>query len=264
MENKEKSKKISLMIVSGLLIVVTLALVITLVLGINYNNKQEKLIAELNGRLEEQKNDELEDFTEILQGEPEEYLVMVGLSTNKKLPTFTNINEAEPEWVWKNVRNCLEYMAKESFDDEDIINYAKMIYGDNFNLKLLKEGGYGFAYDSKRNQYKIDETMEDMEDENIYFTIKNVDKTANQAVVEVVEYTIQEEYDEEEDKETLLLYDKDSNLVKSYEIDSNNEDDYMEKWEEIEKDSEGMKASKKIKLELNEKQVYNITSISNM
>lgn len=269
MENKEKNKDIPLRTVTILLVVVILALAITIILGINHNNKQEQLIAKLEGELQKRKGNELEEFIGMLQREPEEYLTMVGLTSNKKLPTFTNINEAELEWVWKNVRDCMEYMAKESFEYQDIINYAKVIYGDNFNLELPKEGGYGFIYYSKSNQYSIDEIAENMENEDIYFTVKNVDKNEKQAVVEIVEYTIKEEENEEQQngdeyKETLSLYDNVGNFVKSYEIDYENDDDYMEKWEEIEKDSKEMKASKKIKLELNEKQVYNIISISNI
>ena len=80
----------------------------------------------------------------------------------------------------------------------------------------------------------------------------------------MVEYTVEEQEDNEGLVQKLALYDANHALIKTYEIQKYDEitDNYESEMEQLQNDSKQLKANKKIELELNDKKNYQIVSIS--
>ena len=256
--NQRDNKNIIIGILSVLLIIVTISLILVLV-----NSTNSKTVERLTERVEKIKEEEKRDAIYYLDDTPEEYVETMCAWIGNELPTFTNINEADPEWIWGNVRNLFEYVVeKAEVEYDEITEFSKLIYGDNLNLRFPKEGGYGFDYDDASDLYVIDSSY--YEGDYLEFTVKNMDENENQVTVDIIEYSVGEETNDNGDVVKIVLYDKNGNEIKSYDIEDSNEllDNYYEKLEEIEADTKNLNANLRVVLEKNEDEMYNIVSIT--
>ena len=104
--------------------------------------------------------------------------------TGEALPAFQNINSADDKWVWEVVKNNLENYE---VSYEDIMEEAKLIFGDNFNKEFPREGNSSFSFNNEINKYiAIEVEFDQEEDAFLLDNIKKVDETGYE--VEIIEY----------------------------------------------------------------------------
>ncbi len=123
--------------------------------------------------------------------------------TGEALPKFKNINEAPDIWVWEVVKkNVEEYEL--SYDE--IGQKAIELFGEQFTKQFPKEGTEYIQYDEQTQKYVITGVELDTLDDSFY--IKNINKTKNGYVAEIVEYL--------EDYENALGVEDESEIYEIY------------------------------------------------
>lgn len=123
--------------------------------------------------------------------------------TGEALPKFKNINDAPDIWVWEVVKkNVEEYEL--SYDE--IEQKAIELFGEQFTKQFPKEGTEYIQYDEQTQKYVITGVELDTLDDSFY--IKNINKTKNGYVAEIVEYL--------EDYENALGVEDESEIYEIY------------------------------------------------
>ncbi len=258
--NQKDNKNIIIITLAVLLAIVTIALILVLVFNINSN--KEKTIEKLSRQVEKIKEEDKTELINYLDQTPEEYIETMCTWIGKDLPMFKDINEASPEWIWGNVKGMFSFLDKEEIDYDEINDVAKILYGNNFTIEFPKEGGYGLTYNKEMDQYTIDEEYYD--GDYLEFAIKDVKEDENQVTLDIVEYRIEEQTNEDGNIDRVVLYDINDNEIKSYTVGNYEEllKNYAESMNRIKEDCKELDANLRIVLELNEDEIYNIVSIT--
>lgn len=150
--------------------------------------------------------------------------------TGEALPEFQDINNnASEKWVWEVVKNNLQNYE---VTYEEIVEEAKLIFGEKFNKTFPKEGNKSFSYNQETNKYIATEVELDQEEDS--FLLENIVKTENGYEVEILEYL--EDYSNEEsvvikntNEEEIGRVGIDDSETKVQEIVKNNKDRFIKK-----------------------------------
>lgn len=103
--------------------------------------------------------------------------------TNKALPKFSNINNAEDKWIWEAVKNNLENYELEY---DEIQLKAKELFGQNFTKEFPKEGNQSFSYSEEMQKYIAEEIETDQKEDD--FLLEQIKRIENGYEVEILEY----------------------------------------------------------------------------
>lgn len=105
------------------------------------------------------------------------------------IPEFTDINSANPNWIWYNL---IQYLNNDKdnkiyYSQKELYDLAKKLYGNNFNIELKKDSSY-FIYDDETDcfippTYGIeiynDYVIDDIKQNGNIFTVSLYDYTVS-------------------------------------------------------------------------------------
>ena len=109
------------------------------------------------------------------------------------IPEFDNINKANEFWICDNINQYLsnhkefeERNINGDYTYEEICDFAKTLYGNNFSLKIPKQNPAMIYYEDT-NTYGIPSyNVESLKE----CQIENIEKQDNLYIVKIIDYTI--------------------------------------------------------------------------
>ena len=120
--------------------------------------------------------------------------------TKEALPVFEDINKANELWLWEVVRKNLEDVE---LTYEQIEGKSKELFGEDFSMKMSKEGTEYLKYDEEKNIYVA--LGIELDAKRDTFLLSTINKTQSGYEVEIIEYI--EDYtlvqDEEQSEENV-------------------------------------------------------------
>jgi len=139
------------------------------------------------------------------------YVDMIQDDNRIAIPEFTDINEADEDWIWNvvdiNVRQ-LGYSYDEYIEKDKLNSVKTIIFGDKLSKEVPKEA-YSFSYYSP-NLYELH--WRDCYEFYPDYYLKNIEEVGNKYKVEIIPYILYYPLggDIEDEEE---IYDLDMNLV---------------------------------------------------
>lgn len=112
---------------------------------------------------------------------------------HRSIPEFENINKADELWIWDNINQYLcnhsEYEERNQSCDytyEEISNFAKILYGEQFILETPIQNP-AMIYDEETNKYGVPlYTVESLKE----YQIESIEKSDNIYTVSIIDYVI--------------------------------------------------------------------------
>lgn len=132
----------------------------------------------------------------------QEYLNEIYHFFETTIPEFETINEADESWIWGvSLNRVYDYTKGEGISYNELIQSAKELFGDEFNLEPPKENMDFITYDKDTSTYSIAPRGGVMGVLGI--VIYSAEKTETGYIVKTVEYFEQIEWDDETNTENL-------------------------------------------------------------
>lgn len=216
-----KNKKLLTLIISIAIGVIIISLVIFFM-----NNSKEDNIGNETNSENLQENMEIEtivDENEFINS----YLFKIYMGTDSYIPTFTDINSADEQWIWecayRNLINFENLKPATTVKKEEIEKSAKQLFGDNFNKEFPKEG-LEFWLEPQGNEYFYATASTEKDFYNDYVILSTESKN-NLITATIVEYKYNEIFIGEPTKLDLYKVGTDE-IVKSYDLEDSNSSNY--------------------------------------
>lgn len=103
--------------------------------------------------------------------------------TNKALPDFEDINQADEKWIWEVIKQNIEAYQVTA---EEIETKGKEIFGEQFVKEVPKQTNESFIYDETTSTYTATEiTLDEKEDS---FLLDKITKNEDGYSVQILEY----------------------------------------------------------------------------